>query len=225
MTAGTVGCVAKKKRVPAPPRPVQAPKKRVESRDPKRTRLFFIALGAAIALAAAVLGIAWAASGSGDEEGVAGPCTRQTFPEQGRRHVQELPPDFNYNSMPATSGLHNASTAVWNIYDRPVPEINVVHNLEHGGVIVQYGSDVPPTTVQSLSAWYAEDPNGIIVAPLGEDAPSRLDDKIVLTAWTHMQTCSAFDEDSFSDFRDDYRGPGGDAPEKFPLENLQPGSQ
>jgi hypothetical protein len=217
--------VAKKKRVPAPPRAVQAPKKRVEPRDPKRTRLVFIALGVAIAVAAGAVGIAWAVGRGGGDEGVAGPCTRQEFPEQGPRHVEELPPNFEYNSTPATSGFHLGSTAVWNIYDRPVPEINVVHNLEHGGVVVQYGPDVPPAQVQQIADWYADDPNGMIVAPLAEDAPARLDDRIVLTAWRRMATCSAFDEESFSDFRDDYRGPTGNAPEEVPLENLVPGSQ
>ena len=217
--------MAKKKRVPAPPRPVQAPKKRVEPRDPKRTRLLFIALGVAIAVAAGAVGIALAVSG-GDDQGVAGPCTRQSFPEMPvRTHFDEKPAGYTYNSTPPTSGRHNANTAVWNIYDRPVPEINLVHNLEHGGVIVQYGPKVPPAQVQQIADWYGEDPNGIVVAPFGDDIPARLDNKIVLTAWTRMQTCSAFDEDSFSDFRDDYRGPEGNGPEKFPLETLVPGSQ
>jgi hypothetical protein len=39
-----------------------------------------------------------------------------------------------------------------------------------------------------------------------------------------VTTCTAFGEDAFSNFRDDYRGPDGDAPEKFPLSALQPGS-
>ena len=34
-----------------------------------------------------------------------------------------------------------------------------------------------------------------------------------------------FDEGAFDRFRDDYRGPTGDAPEKFPLSELTPGRQ
>jgi hypothetical protein len=215
--------VAKKKRVPAPPRPVQAPKKRVEPRDPRRTRMLFIALGIAIAIAAGAVGIALAVGGS-SEEGVAGPCVRQDFPVQGRQHVDELENGYEYNSTPPTSGNHYPVPAIWNVYEEPVPEIRLVHNLEHGGVVVQYGDEVPPATVQQIVDWYAEDPNGMIVAPLPDGAPASLADKITMTAWTHLATCTAFDEDSFSDFRDDYRGPGGDAPEKFPLEDLTPGT-
>jgi hypothetical protein len=38
-------------------------------------------------------------------------------------------------------------------------------------------------------------------------------------------TCTAFDEAAFGRFLDDYRGPTGDAPEKFPLDSLAPGGQ
>jgi hypothetical protein len=49
--------------------------------------------------------------------------------------------------------------------------------------------------------------------------------RIFLTAWTHVTTCSTFSENAFTNFRDDFRGPTGDAPEKFPLASLQPGGQ
>jgi hypothetical protein len=39
-----------------------------------------------------------------------------------------------------------------------------------------------------------------------------------------MMRCSAFDEEAFDGFIEDYRGPQGDAPEKFPLDSLQQGS-
>jgi len=185
--------------------------------------MLFIALGIAIAIAAGAVGIALAVGGS-SEEGVAGPCVRQDFPVQGRRHVEELEKGYEYNSTPPTSGNHYPVPAIWNVYEQPVPQIRLVHNLEHGGIVVEYGEEVPPATVQQIVDWYAEDPNGMIVAPLPDDAPARLADKITMTAWTHLATCTAFDEGSFSDFRDDYRGPGGDAPEKFPLEELTPGT-
>jgi Protein of unknown function (DUF3105) len=185
--------------------------------------MLFIALGVAIVIAAGAVGIALAVGG-GSEEGVAGPCVRKDFAVQGRNHVEELREGFEYNSTPATSGPHHPVPAIWNLYEQPVPEMRLVHNLEHGGVVVQYGEEVPPATVQQIVDWYAEDPNGMIVAPLPEGAADPLADKITLTAWTHLATCTDFHENSFSDFRDDFRGPEGDAPEKFPLEELTPGT-
>lgn len=224
--------MAKKDRVPAPPkRPVQAPKTYRPEHDPRRSQWIFIGVAALIVIAAAAVGIGFIMSGGddgGDAGAVGGPgqCQRQTFPALEASHVAELPDDYEYNSIPATSGLHNPQTAIWNLYDEPVPQINSTHNLEHGGVLVQYGSEVPQGAVIRIGDWYQQDTNGLIVAPLAEelqDERPQLADKIVLTSWTHMMTCSDFDEGAFDDFIDDYRGPQGDAPEKFPLDSLVQG--
>jgi hypothetical protein len=223
--------VAKKDRVPTPPkRPVQAPKAYKPEANPRRTQLIFIGLAVVIIIGAAAIGAAFVLSG--DDGSAAGPssqgdCTFETFDALEARHVEELPEDYEYNSIPATSGLHNDVTAIWNLYDQPVPQINYVHNLEHGGVVVQYGSEVPDDAVASLGDWYAPDPRGLVVAPLAadlEEEDPELADKIVATSWTHMLRCDSFDEEALNDFIDDYRGPQGDAPEKFELDQLQQGS-
>jgi len=157
-----------------------------------------------------------------------GGCTRETFESQGQRHVETLPKGFKYNSVPATSGPHQPqplAPIVWGVYDEPVEEIKVVHNLEHGGVIVQYGPEVSAQTVRNIVAWYRDDPNGLVVAPLPpallEEQPER-PDEIALTAWTYLQTCKRFNEEAFSNFVDLHRGNG---PERFPVSVLTPGSQ
>jgi len=205
------------------------------------------ALGAVLLVAAAVGGIAWAVGrgggGGGSGDASSGACTEQTFPAQQALHVPpaKMPKGFEYNSFPPTSGPHNQEPAVWNAYSEPVDQRRVIHNLEHGGIFVEYGKDVSASTVNQIIAWYRDDPNGIIVAPL-PDTPEaeKLSKNIVLGAWpaevenegTPQQevkssrgliaTCSAFDEDAFSDFRDDYRGKGN---ERIPVEDLQAGSQ
>jgi hypothetical protein len=222
--------VAKKDRVPTPPkRPVQAPKAYKPEASPRRTQLIFIGLAAAIVIAAGAIGAAFILSG--DDSAASGPtadgdCTFETFDALEASHVAELPEDYEYNSVPATSGLHNPNTAIWNLYDQPVPQINYVHNLEHGGVVVQYGSKVPAQAIASLADWYQQDTRGLIVAPLAADLEEEdpaLADQIVATSWTHMLRCNSFDEGALDDFVDDYRGPQGDAPEKFELDQLQQG--
>jgi len=223
--------VAKKDRVPTPPkRPVQAPKAYKAEANPRRTQLIFIALAAAILVAAAAIGAAFILSG--DDSSASGPsaqgdCTFETFDALEASHVEELAQDYEYNSIPATSGLHSGTTAIWNLYDQPVPQINSVHNLEHGGVVVQYGSEVLGTEVAALASWYQEDPRGLIVAPIAadfEEEDPALAGQIVATSWTHMLSCASFDEAALTDFIDDYRGPQGDAPEKFELDQLQQGA-
>ena len=87
-----------------------SPPTRTES-SPRRNQLIFIGLAAAILIAAAAIGIGFIMSSGGDGnsggEAVAqGDCTTQTFDALEARHVEELPGDYEYNSIPATSGLH-----------------------------------------------------------------------------------------------------------------------
>jgi Protein of unknown function (DUF3105) len=224
--------VAKKDRVPTPPkREVQAPKAYKGEASPRRNQLIFIVVAVVIVLAAAAIGIGFVMSSGGDSSASGptgtGDCALQTFDALEAGHVEELPGDYEYNSIPATSGLHYPVPAIWNLYDQPVPQINYVHNLEHGGMVVQYGSEVSDEDVASLASWYQQDPRGLLVAPLAEELEKEdptLADTIVATSWTHMMRCGAFDEDALDDFSDSYRGPQGDNPEKFQLDQLQQGS-
>jgi hypothetical protein len=182
--------------------------------------ILFALAGSGIALLGAVLlFLAFAPSGSGDEElastirGAGG--TFQTFESEGRTHVDNLNAKVDYKTDPPTSGPHYFVPAVWGIYDRPLNELQAVHNLEHGGIVIQYGDDVPDATVSQIAEFYREDPNGMLVAPL-----PRLGDQIALTAWTHLAKLPTFDEGAFKAFRDAYRGKG---PERFSVEDLQPG--
>jgi hypothetical protein len=191
--------------------------------------MYLIAGGAVLVLLlAGVSSFVVNRGGDAKEALAAAGCTRETLPSQGRRHVNELPANFEYNSTPATSGPHQGqplAPAIWNVYDQPVPQEKLVHNLEHGGVVVQYGAEVPQAIVEEILAWYREDPNGLVVAPLppelAEQEP-RLANRIALTAWTQLQTCQRFNEEAFSNFVDLHRG---DGPEPFPVEALEPGSQ
>lgn len=221
----------KKSRTPPPPRPVevpkgrtvQAPKVRSEPRGPSagsgRTRLWLIGAGGLVVVVIGiVLGTTLVGGGSADTGALtAAGCTVETFTSQGRKHVQQLEKGFKYNSFPATSGPHFPTPAIWNIYTEPVEEIRVVHNLEHGGIIVQYGDKVSAETITQITDWYGNsDKNGILVAPL-----PALGDKVALTAWTHLATCPSFDEKAVNAFADAYRYKG---PERFPVNAMQPGS-
>jgi hypothetical protein len=203
-------------------------------------------LGAVLVVAAAAGGIAWAVDRSGGDGGgdaSSATCREQVFPAQKALHVPpaKIPKGFEYNSFPPTSGPHHPSPAVWNVYDEPVAQNHLTHNLEHGGIVIQYGEGVSRATIDAIVAWYREDPNGIIVAPLPDvEKAEKLRDKITLAAWWaeyedpnnptgtpvreegRLLTCTTFDEDAFSDFRDTNRAHG---PEPFELEQLPAGSQ
>lgn len=155
-------------------------------------------------------------------------CTVQT--------VKALPGDHSvttasgtspsWNTSPPTSGPHYQVPAIWGAYTEPLLPAQVVHNLEHGGVFIEYGKDVPQATVDQLKGFYDAHQNGTLLAPL----PS-LGSKIALGVWTtsssqdsgtgRLATCTAFDEKAYSAFFDAYQFHG---PERFPAGALTPGS-
>ena len=237
--------MAKKVRTPTPPAPrrVQAPKKRTGQRHaasaPPRRRLPLVlaAAGAVVALGLIVGGVLVFGGGSGNNVATTMREAGFTFRTVeakvgGTRHVNTLPKGFKYNTEPPTTGPHFPLTILWGMYDSPVERLRTVHNLEHGGLVIHYGDQVQPPTIEQLRDFYQEDPNGIVIAPL----PS-LGNKISLAAWTfdlgrlserdyegegRLAIGTKFDQDAFRTFRDEFRGKG---PERFSVEELQPSGQ
>ena len=220
--------MARKARTPPPPprSRQQGPRRREPTRTPRwgeRRQL----LGGVVALVAiVVIGFTLLSRGGGGASAASAKraatklaavgCTFRTYPSQGRSHVQSLDAKVSYSSFPPTSGRHYFQPAVWNSYSQPLVLVQEVHNLEHGGVIIQYGNKVPTATVQKLTSFYASSPSAMLLAPL-----PKLGSKIALTAWTRLATCSRFSERAFTAFRDTFRGKG---PERFPVSALTPGS-
>jgi hypothetical protein len=158
-------------------------------------------------------------------------CTLTTAPATSATHVFRLDAKIDYNTSPPTNGPHYAIPALWGIYREPVSALRLVHNLEHGGIVIQYGADAARDELESLVDLYFEDPTGVVVAPL-----PTLGNRFALSAWVtdddeqkrsrrlgsgHLALCHAFDDGAFSAFRDAYRFKG---PERFPPASLRPGT-
>ena len=225
-TATMAPLVAKKSRTPAPPRTVQAPRRRTTApasgSDARRQRLILYALGGSgIVALAVVLGVIFATRGSSAANAatakkamLAAGCTFNHYPQQPRNHVP-LSYKYHYNSFPATSGPHYQQWVLWGMYDQPVRQIQQIHNLEHGGIVIQYGTKVPRSDVDQISSFYQSDANAMLVAPF-----PKLGNKIAVEAWTYLSTCTKFNQSSFTKFRDALRYHG---PEHYPKSLLQPG--
>lgn len=170
----------------------------------------------------AIVGASFALGAFGGGEGGPGGalreagCTFRTFPDQGANHIDSSSNTVRYNSAPPTSGTHLSQPAVWGAYNERVEQQALVHNLEHGGVVIQYGSKVLPGDVAAINAYYTDDPRGLIVAAL-----PKLGDEITLTAWTKLAKCPSYDAGAFDAFLDSFRFKG---PERVPPDALQPGT-
>jgi hypothetical protein len=200
------------------------------------TRRTLIAMGiAGLIVVAAALGYALLGSGGGSSSDAikqledAG-CTVQKVAALPSGDHSVLTPEGTskkWNTDPPTSGPHYQVPAIWGAYTEPLLPAQVVHNLEHGGIFIQYGKDVPQATIDELKGFYDDHQSGTLLAPL----PS-LGSKIVMGVWTtssataadtgtaHLATCTSFDQDAFAAFFSAYQFQG---PERFPQDSLLPG--
>jgi hypothetical protein len=240
--------MAKKSKTPPPPRPVQAPRARTDSSD-RRTRLLLYGFAAAGLVAlAAVLAVAFL--GGGDDGGDVGSTkdlaalmtaagcdykdVKSPAPPGGQQHVDSLSARIKWNTFPPSNGQHYGSWGVWGFYTDPVNPRLVVHNEEHGGVVLWWGPKTPQAEIDRLNALYSDDPLSMFGTPI-----AGLGRKVAISAWTgdpakyqrngdfgegHVAVCPKFDDatkDAFVAFRDKFRGNG---PEGIPEDQNQPGS-
>ncbi len=119
----------------------------------------------------------------------------------GNAHIP-YPQTATYNSSPPTSGPHYTMLAQWGIHTDPIPNELQVHNLEDGGVMVQYNCpDACPDLVAQLAGVVERYPSLVILAPYPD-----MDARIALTAWGRIDTFEEFDEARIVRFIEAYRG-------------------
>jgi hypothetical protein len=198
--------------------------------------MLIAAIGGVVALAAVVLVAVLALGGGGTTDPrpalEAAGCTLSATPALKGDHSVTTPEGKSpkWNTDPPTSGPHYAVTAIWGVYGQPVNQAQLVHNLEHGGIAMQYGEKVSSATVQQLKSFAQGHPRGTVLAPY-----PTLGSQIALGAWVlpnpddstdlgtaYLAKCNAFDEKAFEAFFDAYQFKG---PERFPADSLLPGRQ
>lgn len=109
-----------------------------------------------------------------------------------RRHLESADEAHEpYNSAPATSGPHYPIWwQEWGVVDQELPDELLVHNLEHGGIVMRYDC---PSGCPALIGQLAEVTGRykkVILAPY-----SGLGARIALTAWTYLDRFDEFDEE------------------------------
>lgn len=128
------------------------------------------------------------------------------FPDLGQEHVPETE-RVQYNSNPPTSGPHYAQPAAWGVYTEAPLDEQLVHNLEHGGIIISYDpAQVQEAELQQIREQARElseiNPR-VVVTPRTE-----MDAAIALTAWGYLQKLESYDPDAVRTFYDAHIGRG-----------------
>jgi len=126
-------------------------------------------------------------------------------PSMGNRHITPSAIGVNiYNSEPPTSGSHLPSIANWGIHENPIPKELQIHNLEDGGVVVQYncpqGEEGCRTLVEKLAQIIRRYDHAILAPYPG------MSQRIALTAWTRIDKFNEFDEKRIVRFIEAYMG-------------------
>lgn len=114
----------------------------------------------------------------------------------GNKHIVSPEADHAaYNTDPPTSGPHTAYLAPWGVRRVPVPDEVQVHNLEDGGIVVQFGDGLSYEETRDL-AFSTADFEKVVFAP----RPSLDRGEIALSAWGRILRLDDMDEDRIRDF-------------------------
>jgi Protein of unknown function (DUF3105) len=159
----------------------------------QRRRLVGVALGLAVILLVAGAGV-WYQKMR--------PAPGDLVPDLGNDHIATPEtPHVPYNSVPPTSGPHLPNIAPWGVWDRPIPRELQVHNLEDGGVVINYNPDCADRAAEPLKQVVKRYADHVLLSPY-----PGLDRCIALTAWTRIDKLEAFDEGRVVRFIEAYRG-------------------
>jgi hypothetical protein len=106
----------------------------------------------------------------------------EAYPVMQTVHIATLDaPHVPYNSTPPTSGPHLGSgVADLAFHTKPVPPELLVHNLEHGHIVIYYG-DVSPADQSLLKELQERYADMVVVVPATDGSRG-----ITLTAWGRL---------------------------------------
>jgi hypothetical protein len=131
--------------------------------------------------------------------------------DDGGTHIAEGQAGGPYSSTPATSGQHwNSATSPgpWGVYTTAQPQERVIHNLEHGGIVIWYQpSQLDADGVQALTDYVEQQVRSakfkVILSPWsGQDFGAP----IAVTSWNWLLKLDSADIDQVRAFLDDHYG-------------------
>jgi hypothetical protein len=134
----------------------------------------------------------------------AGSTGVRTFAQAGRDHIGNNEQPDNWNSNPPTSGDHLATPLGAGVYDSEQDMRALVHNLEHGYVVIFY-KGIPQDQQDQLREFVRERSGSkLVLAPY-----SGLEqDGVALAAWRNLEVLQRVNLDVVQAFVNDYMVPG-----------------
>ena len=176
-----------------------------------------LAIGGVLVVGVVIIGLVILLGGEPPE----GTGTQQ--PNDGSEHFAQdgtlIPEDQRpYSSTPGTSGIHWPTPTNWGVYSTPQPEEQLIHNLEHGGIVIWYEADqLDADQVDELAQYVTrQNATGIsgrykfILTPWGG---ADFGHPIAVTAWRQLLYLDEVDTGAIDEFQRAHYGrapePGG----------------
>jgi hypothetical protein len=130
----------------------------------------------------------------------------ETYPEQSRNHIEVGESHEPYSTDPPTSGPHYAQPAYAGFYDQVIEDETLVHNLEHGHVIIWYDcsqlSEADCDTLKTQISDLIDRHNLYKLVGVPRDGMPTV---LALTSWEHLMRLNEFDETAIEDYIQNYQ--------------------
>jgi Protein of unknown function (DUF3105) len=147
-------------------------------------------------------------------------CQLQTKKGTARGHTTSLSDRVKYNTNPPTTGRHYEIPAQDGIYGKAPQDEQLVHNMEHGRVIIWVKPSLPSKQRADIRAMVEDDPYQMVLVPR-----RNMPYAVAATAWDadpapngtgELLLCNDVNDktfDALQAFRDEHRSQG---PEPIP---------
>lgn len=134
----------------------------------------------------------------------------EKYPSEGATHVP-TGQRVQYKTEPPNSGPHYAQWAPPGFYDRQLPDELLVHNLEHGHIIIHYRPGALTEEIEnyilSLTRVHTHNWAAVLAVPR-----PNMEHPFVLAAWRHLLRLEEFDRELVELFIDAFIGRGPENP-------------
>jgi len=192
-----------------------------QKKEHRRANLITAGIAALVAIAV-VVAIVLQRSGGGSTDNVgvsaseAGCADLERFESEGNQHV-DAGTRVSYQANPPTTGDHwpPDTLAEPGFHEEPVDPERLVHNQEHGQIVIWYSPDAPQEVTDDLEDMVRQDGGGVNIAVPWDDIEG--DDNYVLSAWDGeadegvQRRCELASQEIWDEFRADFQGRGPEA--------------
>ena len=129
----------------------------------------------------------------------------------GQKHINNGEAHDPYNSNLPSSGPHNMQPADWGIASNQIADETLVHNMEHGGIVIAYQPSLSSDQISELKKIFENLPKeskfnkikAVLVPRQGNEKPLQLG------AWTYTYNLDSIDGAKIKQFYLDHvdKGP------------------